>query len=171
MSEIHLINSMNQSIINKIIEFKNKEIKKEELNKYMLLNLTHILKVTNKIKSKNEKMNKEQKIEINKTLSKIKLNNLNYNQKEIESRQIMKKLVNPTLELYIPVSEISYSTEIIFYNRNSDKCNFNESLLFKKQYKKESENEEKEYNFEEPPILFLKNSHIIKKLNNINKIL
>jgi hypothetical protein len=69
------------------------------------------------------------------------------------------------------VSEISYSTKIIFYNRNSDKCNFNESLLFKKQYKKESENEEKEYNFEEPPILFLKNSHIIKKLNNINKIL
>ena len=62
MTEIHLINSMNQSIINKIIEFKNKEIKKEELNKYMLLNLTHILKVTNKIKSKNEKIIKNKKL-------------------------------------------------------------------------------------------------------------
>ena len=172
MTEIHLINSMNQSIINKIIEFKNKEIKKEQLNKYMLLNLCFILKTTNKIKAKNEKIQKKQNIEIQKSLSKIKSyhSDINYNPKELETIPIMKKIVNPTIELYMPISEISYSTEIQFYKKNSDKCDFNESLLFKKKYQKESENEEKELYFEEPPLLFLKNSISVKNINNINNI-
>ena len=47
---------MNKSVINKITEFKNKELKKEELNKYMFINLSYILSKTAKIKSKNEKI-------------------------------------------------------------------------------------------------------------------
>ena len=176
MTEIHIVNAMNQSIINKLIDFKNKEIKKNEINSFMLANLCHILKTTNKIKSKNKNIQKKQDIEIKKSLSKIKSyhGKINYNPKELESNPIMNKLQNPTLETYIPISEISYSTEIQFYKKNTDKCNFNESLLFMKKEKKEIENEEKEIDFEEPPIIFLKNSNDIKKLkkvkNSINYI-
>ena len=182
MTEIQIMNSMNQSIISKITEFKNKEIKKDDLNKYMLLNLCHILKTTNKIKSKNEIIQRKQDIEIKKSLSNIKSYQgyVNYNSNDLESKKIMKKLQNPTLESYIPISEISYSTEIQFYKKDSDKCNFNESLLFKKKEKKELEDEEKEIDFEEPPIIYLKHSNNIKNLkkeknslnliNSINKI-
>ena len=170
MSEIQIINSMHKSIINKITEFKNKEIKKNELNNFMLLNLCHILKTTKKIKIKNNKIKKKQEIEIKKSLSKIKSynGNVNYNPKELKSNPIMNKLLNPTLDSYIPISEISYSTEIQFYKKNSDKCNFNESILFKKKEKKDMENEEKEIDFEEPPIIFLKNSLNLKKIRENN---
>ena len=176
MTEIQVMNSMNQSIISKITEFKNKEIRKDDLNKFMLLNLCHILKTTNKIKSKNEIIQKKQDIEIKKSLSKIKSYNgcVNYNSNDLESKKIMKKLQNPTLESYIPISEISYSTEIQFYKKDSDKCNFNESLLFKKKEKKELEDEEKEIDFEEPPIIYLKHSNNVKNLkkekNSLNMI-
>lgn len=176
MTEIQVMNSMNQSIISKITEYKNKEIKKDELNKFMLLNLCHILTTTNKIKLKNENIQKKQDIEIKKSLSKIKSyqGNINYNSKDLESKNIMKKLQNPTLESYIPISEISYSTEIQFYKKDSDKCNFNESLLFKKKEKKEFENEEKEIDFEEPPIIYLKHSNNVKNIkkekNSLNMI-
>ena len=170
MSEISIVNSMNQSIINKITEFKNKEIKKEELNKFMLLNLCHILKNVNKMKDKNEEIQKKQKIEIKKSLATIKSYNgeINYSPKELESNPIMKKIVNPTFESYIPISEISYSTEIQFFEKDSDKCNFNESILFKKKEIKEIENEEKGIDFEEPPILFFNKEKIIKMENGLN---
>ena len=163
MTEIQIINSMNQSIINKITEFKNKEIKSKELNNYMLLNLCHILKTTNKIKAKNEEIQKKQKIEVQKSISKIKSyhGDINYDPKELESNPVMKKLNNPTLESYIPISEISYSTEIQLYNKNSDKFNLNESLLLKKKGKNDIDYEEEEIDFEEPPIIYLKK----KKMN------
>ena len=169
MSEISFVNSMNQSIINKITEFKNKEIKKDELNKYMLLNLCHILKNVNKMKAKNEDIQKRQEVEIKKSLSTIKSyhGDINYNPKELESNPIMKKVVNPTFESYIPISKISYSTEIQFYKKNSDICNFNESLLFKKKGNKELENEEKEIDFEEPPIILLTRNKNIKLKNSL----
>ena len=63
---------MNQSVINKLTEFKNKELKKDDLNNFMLINLTYILKKSKEIKSKNEKIKKEKDIEIKKSLSKIK---------------------------------------------------------------------------------------------------
>ena len=176
MTEIQVMNSMNQSIIDKITDFKNKKIRKDDLNKFMLLNLCHIINTTNKIRTKNEIIQKKQDIEIKKSLSKIKSyqGNVNYNSKDLESKKIMKKLQNPTLESYIPISEISYSTEIQFYKKDSDKCNFNESLLFKKKEKKESENEEKEIEFEEPPIIYLKHSNNVKNLkkgkNSLNLI-
>ena len=72
MTDIQIINSMNQSIISKITDFKNKEIKKNDLNSFMLLNLCHILKTTKKLKAKNDKIKKKQEIEIQKSLSKIK---------------------------------------------------------------------------------------------------
>ena len=171
MTEIQMINSMNQSIINKLTEFKNKEIKKNDLNSFMLLNLCHILKTTNKIKTKNEKIQKKQDIEIQKSLSKIKSYNgkISFNSKELESKPVMKKIYNPTLESYIPISEISYSTEIQFYKKDSDKCNYNESLLFTKKEKKELENEEKEIDYYEPPIIFLKNDNYLKKIKNEKK--
>ena len=166
MSELQIINSMNQSIVDKITEFKNKHIKKNDLNNFMLLNLCHILKTTNKIKSKNEEIKKKQDIEIKKSLSTIMSyqGNLNYNPKELKSIPIMNKLNNPTLDTYIPISEISYTTEIQFYNKNSDKCIFNESLLFKKKEKKEIENEEKDLDFQEPPIIYLKSINHLKKI-------
>ena len=139
MSEIEIINSMNQSLMNKIKEFKNKEIKKDDLNKFMLLNLCHVLKTTNKFKSRNEKIQKKQNIEIKKSLTKIKSyqGEINFNSKELEANPVMNKLNNPTLESYIPVSQISFSTEIQFYKKNSDKCDFNESLLFEKNEERE----------------------------------
>ena len=172
MTDIQIINSMNQSIISKITDFKNKEIKKNDLNSFMLLNLCHILKTTKKIKEKNDIIKKKQEIEIQKSLSKIKSyhGNIKYDPKELQTNPIMSKLLNPTLESYIPISEISYSTEIQFYKKNSDKCNFNESILFKKKGKKDSENEEKELDFEEPPIIFLKNSINLEKIREKNYI-
>ena len=161
MSEIQIIISMNQSLMNKIKEFKNKEIKKDDLNKFMLLNLCHVLKTTNKFKSRNEKIQKKQNIEIKKALTKIKSyqGEINFNSKELEANPVMNKLNNPTLESYIPVSQISYSTEIQFYKKNSDKCDFNESLLFEKNEERELVSKEKEIDYEETPITFSKNSN------------
>ena len=62
MTEIQIMNAMNQSVINKITEFKNKEIKKEDLNNFMFVNLSYILKQTKKIKNRNEKIKKSQDI-------------------------------------------------------------------------------------------------------------
>ncbi len=177
MTEILIVNSMNQSIITKITEFKNKAIKKNDLNNFMLVNICFILKITNKIKKKNEEIRIKQELEIKKSLSKIKSyhGNINYNPNELESIPIMKKLLNPTLESYIPISEISYTTEIQLYNKYSDKCNFSELILLKKNNKKEIENDDKEIHFEEPPITYIKNSINIKNIllkgkeNNINK--
>ena len=56
MSEIQIVQSMNESILNKITEFKNKKMKKNDLNKYMIINMCFILKTTNKIKEKNKKI-------------------------------------------------------------------------------------------------------------------
>ena len=172
MTDIQIIHSMNQSIINKITEYKNKTIKNNELNNFMLVNLCHILKTTNKIKAKNRNIQKKQDIVIKKSLSKIRSyhGRINYNPKELEANPIMKALINPTLESYIPLSELSYSTEIQLYKKDSDKCNFNESLLFNKNAKKEEDNEEKDIDFEEPPILYLRNTNDINKMrNNKNK--
>ena len=56
MTEIQIMNAMNQSVINKITEFKNKEIKKEDLNHFLFVNLSYILKQKQKIKARNEKI-------------------------------------------------------------------------------------------------------------------
>jgi hypothetical protein len=71
----------------------------------MIVNLCHILKTTNKIKKKNEEIKIKQEIEIKKSLSKIKSyhGSINYDPNELESIPIMKKLLNPTLELYIKI--------------------------------------------------------------------
>ena len=177
MTDIQIINSMNKSIINKITEYKNKTIKNNELNNFMLLDLCYILKTRNKIKKKNKEIQKKQDIEIKKSLSKIKSyhGDVNYNSKELESNPIMKKLTNPTFESFIPLSEISYSTEMQLYSNsnsnNKDKCIFNESLLFSKN-EKGADDIEKDIDFEEPPILYLKNTNnnckILKK-NSINE--
>ncbi len=158
MTEIQIINAMNQSVINKLTEFKNKELKKDELNKFMLINLSYILKKTKEIKTKTEKIKKEQDIEINKSLSKIKsyTEKFVFNQEELENKPIMKKMINQTLEVYIPLSEISYTTEINLYNEKSGKSKFNESILFKLREEKDSESDEKEIQFEEAPITFIK---------------
>ena len=177
MTDIQIINSMNKSIINTITEYKNKTIKNNELNNFMLLDLCYILKTRNKIKKKNKEIQKKQDIEIKKSLSKIKSyhGDVNYNSKELESNPIMKKLTNPTFESFIPLSEISYSTEMQLYSNsnsnNKDKCIFNESLLFSKN-EKGADDIEKDIDFEEPPILYLKNTNnnckILKK-NSINE--
>ena len=166
MTDIQIVNSMNQSIITKITEFKNKAIKKNDLNNFMIVNLCHILKTTNKIRKKNEQIKIKQEIEIKKSLSKIKSyhGNFNYDPNELESIPIMRKLLNPTFESYIPISEISYTTEIQLYNKYSDKFNFSELILLKKNNKKEIENEDKEIYFEEPPITYIKNSINIKNI-------
>ena len=173
MSEIQIVQSMNESILNRITEFKNKKMKKNDLNKYMIINMCFILKTTNKIKEKNKKIKESQDIEIKKSLSKIKSYNgiINFKPTELESNKIMKKLLNPTIELYIPISEISYTTELKFYNKKFDKFNFNEKLLFNKKEKELVENKEKEIFLEEPPIIIYNNKTKNKKLlNEINYI-
>ena len=160
MTDIQIINAMNKSVIGKITEFKNKEIKKEELNRFMLINLSYILKQKQNIQAKNDKIKKEQNIEINKTLSKIKTyhGNFVFNSEELENKPIMKKLVNPCLDTYIPMSEISYTTEMKLYKDKSGKTRFNESFLLEKREHNESESEEndKEIQFEEAPITYIK---------------
>ena len=44
MTDIQIMNAMNKSVIGKITEFKNKEIKKDDLNHFMFINLSYILK-------------------------------------------------------------------------------------------------------------------------------
>ena len=132
MSEIQIINAMNQSVINKLTEFKNKQIKKEDLNHFMLVNMCYILKKKEKITAKNDKIKKEQEIEVNSVISKIKTYNGNFtfNSEKLETKPIMKKLVNQTLDIYIPMSEISYTTEIKMFKEKSVKKKYNESSFF-----------------------------------------
>ena len=131
MTDIQIMNAMNKSVIGKITEFKNKEIKKDDLNHFMFINLSYILKQKKRIQTKNDKIKKQQNIEINKTLSKIKTYNGNFtfNSDELENKPIMKKLVNPCLDTYIPLSEISYTTEMKLYKDKTGKTRFNESFL------------------------------------------
>jgi len=172
MTEIQIMNAMNQSVINKITEFKNKEIKKEELNNFMFANLSYILKQRKKIKKRNEKIKKGQDMEVKKALAKVKSFNgiLVFNSDELESKPIMNKLVNPTLDVYIPLSEISYTTEMKMYNESSGTNLFNEEILVKNQDLIETETddkvdkEEKQILFEEPPITFIKFQNDFKKI-------
>jgi len=172
MTEIQIMNAMNQSVINKITEFKNKEIKKEDLNNFMFVNLSYILKQTKKIKNRNEKIKKSQDIEVKNALSKVKSFNgiLVFNSNELESKPIMNKLVNPTLDVYIPLSEISYTTEMKMYNEQSGSNSFNEKILVKSQEQKEPETDdkddkdEKQIFFEEPPITFIKFQNDYQKI-------
>ncbi len=172
MTDILIMNAMNSSVIGKITEFKNDQIKKEDLNHFMLINLSYILHKKGKIQKKNDKIKKEQNIEIKKTLSKIKSYNGNFifNSDELKNKPIMKKLVNPCLDNYIPMSEISYTTEIKLNKDKSGNTKFNESFLLKHGEKNESENsDEKEINFEEAPITFNKfNNERIKFNYGIN---
>ena len=158
MTEIQIMNAMNQSVINKITEFKNKEIKKEDLNHFMFVNLSYILNQRKRIQKKNDKIIKEQNVEIKSTLSKIKSYNGNFvfNSEELESKPVMKKLLNPSLDVYIPLSEISYTTEMKMCDDKSGKKRFNEEFLLKNQEQNELENEDKEIQFEEAPITFIK---------------
>ena len=172
MTEIQIMNAMNQSVINKITEFKNKEIKKEDLNNFMFINLSYILRQRRKIKNRNEKIKKSQDIEVKNALAKVKSFNgiLVFNSDELESKPIMNKLVNPTLDVYIPLSEISYTTEMKMYNEQSGANAFNEKILVKNQEQKEPETDdkddkdEKQILFEEPPITFIKFQNDYKKI-------
>ena len=172
MTEIQIMNAMNQSVINKITEFKNKEIKKEDLNNFMFVNLSYILRQRRKIKNRNEKIKKSQDIEVKNALAKVKSFNgiLVFNSDELESKPIMNKLVNPTLDVYIPLSEISYTTEMKMYNEQSGANTFNENILVKNQEQKEPETDdkddkdEKQILFEEPPITFIKFQNDYKKI-------
>lgn len=172
MTEIQIMNAMNQSVINKITEFKNKEIKKEDLNNFMFVNLSYILRQRRKIKNRNEKIKKSQDIEVKNALAKVKSFNgiLVFNSDELESKPIMNKLVNPTLDVYIPLSEISYTTEMKMYNEQSGANTFNEKILVKNQEQKEPETDdkddkdEKQILFEEPPITFIKFQNDYKKI-------
>ena len=107
---------------------------------------------------KNNKIKKEQNIEINKTISKIKTYNGNFvfDSDELESKPIMKKLMNPSLDMYIPLSEISYTIEMKLNKDDHGHKRFNESFLLKNNEQIESENDEKETQFEEAPINFIK---------------
>jgi len=167
MTDILIMNAMNSSVIGKITQFKNNEIKKEDLNRFMLINLSYILHKKEKIQIKNDKIKKEQNIEIQNTLSKIKSYNGNFifNSDELKNKPIMKKLVNPCLDNYIPMSEISYTTEIKLNKDKSGKNKFNESFLLKYEDKNDSEDEEKEINFEEAPITFNKFNNERNKFN------
>ena len=167
MTDILIMNAMNSSVIGKITHFKNSEIKKEDLNRFMLINLSYILHKKEKIQIKNDRIKKEQNIEIQNTLSKIKSYNGNFifNSDELKNKPIMKKLVNPCLDNYIPMSEISYTTEIKLNKDKSGKNKFNESFLLKYEDKNDSENEEKEINFEEAPITFNKFNNERNKFN------
>jgi hypothetical protein len=172
MTEIQIMTAMNQSVINKITEFKNKEIKKEELNNFMFANLSYILTQRKKIKKRNEKIKKGQDMEVKKALAKVKSFNgiLVFNSDELESKPIMNKLVNPTLDVYIPLSEISYTTEMKMYNESSGTNLFNEEILVKNQEQIEIEiddkedKEEKQILFEEPPITFIKFQNDFQKI-------
>ena len=167
MTDILIMNAMNSSVIGKITQFKNSEIKKEDLNRFMLINLSYILHKKEIIQIKNDRIKKEQNIEIQNTLSKIKSYNGNFtfNSDELKNKPIMKKLVNPCLDNYIPMSEISYTTEIKLNKDKSGKNKFNESFLLKYEDKNDSENEEKEINFEEAPITFNKFNNERNKFN------
>ena len=158
MSDILIMNMMNKSIIGKITEFKNNEIKKEDLNHFMLINLSYILKQKKNLQDKNNKIQKEQNIEIKKALSKIKSYNgiFNFDSDEIENKPIMKKLVNPCLDTYIPVSEISYTTEMKLYEEKTGKTRYNESFLLEKEQQNYLENDDKDIQFQEAPINFIK---------------
>ena len=167
MTQIQIVNAMNQSVVNKLTSFNNQEIKKEELNKFLFINLTYILKKKKEINSKNDKIKKEQEKEIKKSLSKIKTyctEKMVFNSEELENKPIMKKMINQSLELYIPLSEISYTTEIKFYNEKCGYSIFNESILFQnieEEKEKEINNDDKKIIFKEAPISF--NKFVIEK--------
>ena len=170
MSEIEQFNSMTQNITKKITEFKNKEITKNDLNKYMLVNMSYILASTMKMKQKNKLINEKQYSATIKCISKIKTyhGNINFKPIELEINPIMKKLLNPTLESYIPFSELAYTTEKQFYNIYSNKKRLKINTSSQKE---EMEDITKEINYFETPINFMTKKKLIKSKNSENNLL
>ena len=87
----------------------------------------------------------------------------------------MKKVLNPTLEVYIPLSEISYSNELKLSKDIKDNNKFSGNSIMIEEEQKEKENDDKEIYFEEAPITFNKFSNFRdkyifgEKYLNINK--
>ena len=169
MTDVDLYNSLTQSLTSNISSFISGEKNKNDFNKQMIIQVSLLLDIQNNLINKNKEIKKLQDIEIEKILKEeektkkkrlIKKKNDESSDEEIEDEDNpLTKLINPTLQSYIPLSQISFSIE-------NKLLNIDENCLFiKKDFNEENEKEEGNniLKFEQSAILPMKNILYNKK--------
>ena len=167
MTDIKIYNSITQSITNDISLFKNKEQSQIEFNKQMIIKMCLLLNLSEELKNKNEKIKEIRKKEIerllklyeeNKEREKNKTNNTEIDESSDEDNNdenyCLNVLENPTLQIYIPMNQTSYSLEDNIIIELNGKMIIDDNLINKKKVlDEESENNNIDLSFEEPVIL------------------
>ena len=176
MTDIKIYNSITQSITNDISLFKNKEQSQIEFNKQMIIKMCLLLNLSEELKNKNEKIKEIRKKEIerllklyeeNKEREKNKTNNKEIDESSDEDNNdenyCLNVLENPTLQIYIPMNQTSYSLEDNIIIELNGKMIIDDNLINKKKVlDEESENNNIDLSFEEPVILSEYKLHRIK---------
>ena len=178
MTDINIYTSITQSITNDVALFKNNEKNITELNKDMIIKMCLLLNLSKEVEEKNEKIVKEQNIEIERILKleekkKQKIQTEQKNKKEIdessdeennEEEYSLNLLINPTLQIYIPMNQTSFSLEDNVLVDLKGKLIIDDNLINqKKEINEENDNIIFDLSFEEPVIL----SNIKKSENKI----
>ena len=180
MTELDIYNSITQSLTSNISSFKSGEKNKNEFNKEMIIQVSLLLNIQNELEKKNKEIKKKQDLELEKIfkieeekkkkLKLIKKRIDDSSDEEIEDDDNpLYYLINPTLQTYIPMSQISICLESKFENNENNKLNMDEVCLFNKKIKDDKKNNinnntNKKFdkdnnisNFEESSILSIKN--------------
>ncbi len=178
MTELDIFISLTQNLTSNIASFKSGEKDKKEFNKEMIIQVILLLNIQNELEKKNKEIKKKQDLELEKIFkieeerkNKIKLIKKKVDdssEEEIEDDDNpLYYLINPTLQSYIPMSQISICLENKFENNENNKLIMDENCLFNKKIKDNKTSNlnnnlkfDKDYtisNFEEASILSIKN--------------
>ena len=132
MTELDIYNSLTQNLTSNIASFKSGEKDKKEFNKEMIIQVSLLLNIQNELEKKNKEIKKKQDLELEKIFkieeerkNKIKLIKKKVDdssEEEIEDDDNpLYYLINPTLQSYIPMSQISICLENKFENNENNK--------------------------------------------------
>ncbi len=180
MTDLDIYNSLTQNLTSNIASFKSGEKSKNDFNKEIIIQVSLLLNIQNNLEKKNKDIKKKQDRELEKIFKieeerkkKIKLIKKRVDDssdEEIEDdNNPLYYLINPTLQSYIPMSQISICLESKFENNENNKLIMDENCLFNKNIKNNKTNnlnnnniikydkENSISNFEETSILSMKN--------------
>ncbi len=187
MTEINIYTSITQSITNDVALFKNNEKSKSEFNKDLIIKMTLLLNLSKQLNSKNESLIKNQNEELEKKIKeeeekrilhpKNKRDPFESSDDENDDEDyILNILINPTLQIYIPMAQTSYSLEDTILVKQKGKLIIDDNLINKKkELSEENDNNIIDLSFEEPIIIldnkqYDKEKDFINLLNNDNDL-
>ena len=165
MTEINIYSSITQSITNDVALFKNNEKSKSEFNKDLIIKMSLLLNLSKELKTKNESLIKNQKKELEKKFKEEEEKKVLHpknkrdpfessDEENNDEDYILNILINPTLQIYIPMAQTSYSLEDTILVKKKGKLIIDDNLINKKKELSEDfGNNIIDLSFEEPAII------------------